>query len=91
MKRRKQVIDYKLAKGCTDCGYNEDAWALEFDHLGNKAFIISRHIQSYSWDKLKLEIDKCEVVCANCHRIRTKRRMVAEGKVVDPDGFLESI
>lgn len=64
----------KLEKGCADCGYKEYAVALQFDHVrGNKEFTISRrHFLPKS--KILAEISKCEVVCANCHAVRTWKR-----------------
>jgi hypothetical protein len=67
---------HKLAQGCADCGYNASAYALQFDHVrGEKKQAVSDLIRSdYSWNTIKEEISKCEVVCANCHAIRTKSR-----------------
>ncbi len=69
-----QII--KSQNGCADCGYNESPYALQFDHiLGEKKANVSNLIRSdYGWGAIKTEIDKCEVVCANCHAIRTKMR-----------------
>lgn len=64
---------YKLAKGCADCGYNQHHVALDFDHImGDKKFNVCF---SKSIDHAKKEIKKCEVVCSNCHRIRTYSRI----------------
>lgn len=67
---------HKLAQGCADCGYNESAYALQFDHVeGDKKDSVSNLIRSdYAWNTIKEEILKCEVVCANCHAVRTKAR-----------------
>jgi hypothetical protein len=66
----------KLERGCVDCGYNKHAIALQFDHIGNdKKDSVSNLIRSdYAWSTIMKEIDKCEVVCANCHAIRTRNR-----------------
>ena|SRR5882672_3899294 len=62
---------------CTDCG-EYDPIVLEFDHLPGyeKRFEIARAVGSStrSWKAIKAEIDKCEIVCANCHRRRTNQR-----------------
>lgn len=65
----------KLAYGCADCGYREHAEALEWDHLPGfeKAGNVSR-LYVESAQKLFAEIAKCEVVCSNCHHVRTARR-----------------
>lgn len=70
------VSEYKLRMGCTDCGYAEHACALDFDHLPeyDKKFTISDELHR-SLQQIQEEMAKCEVVCANCHRVRTKRRL----------------
>ena len=74
--RRRHVQVYKQLKGCTDCGYNAHWAALDFDHVrGEKLFTVAQQIGKVGTDKLWAEIAKCEVVCANCHRIRTQERL----------------
>lgn len=73
------ILEYFEKYPCADCG-NKDKRVLEFDHLPEfkKDSDISRMVAcSVSVDKLKSEIAKCEVVCANCHRIRTYERRKA--------------
>jgi len=74
---RQALIDHKLAQGCLDCGYRASADALEFDHrpgelksftLGNDASL--RKSKATIW----AEVARCDVVCANCHAIRTANR-----------------
>ncbi|MFD0838373.1 hypothetical protein [Williamsia serinedens] len=76
--RVKLVTDYKTSRGCTDCGWNKHPKALELDHLPGcvKVAPLSRMVADtrYSIEQIKAEIAKCEVVCANCHRIRTFTR-----------------
>ena len=66
----------KLAHGCVDCGYNEHAVALQFDHIeDNKKASVSNLIRSdYAWPTILEEIRKCEVRCSNCHAVITSRR-----------------
>jgi predicted HNH restriction endonuclease len=66
---RQKAIEYKGGK-CRFCGYDRFAGALEFHHLdqNNKDFGISLKGLTRSWAKIKAEIDKCVLVCANCHR-----------------------
>ena|SRR5712691_1095339 len=72
--KRLVLASIKLGRGCTDCGYNAYACALEFDHIkGNKRFNVGQSM-CYSMSNLLSEIDKCEVVCANCHKVRTMHR-----------------
>jgi mono/diheme cytochrome c family protein len=58
---------------CVDCG-EPDIVVLEFDHLRDKVANISQMVGSgVRWERIAAEIEKCEVVCANCHRRRTAR------------------
>ena len=71
--RRKKVrtlaVDYKGGK-CERCGYDRCPDALEFHHLdpAKKDFAIYSKGYTRSWQKVKVELDKCMIVCANCHR-----------------------
>ena len=69
------ITEAKTARGCTDCGYCANPLALQFDHLPEheKLFDIGGKTR-YSKAYIQAEIDKCEVVCANCHAIRTHGR-----------------
>lgn len=66
----------RLESGCVDCGYKEHAEALDFDHVvGEKEFGVLQGVrQGFSWDRIMAEVAKCEIVCANCHRVRTRQR-----------------
>jgi hypothetical protein len=48
---------------------------MDFDHIGSKEANISALMSRSGLDRLVKEIAKCEVVCANCHRIRTQARL----------------
>jgi len=62
-----KLVDYK-GGNCEKCGYNKCIDALEFHHLdpSEKDFSISD--KSWSLERLKKEVDKCILICANCHR-----------------------
>ncbi|PIS42998.1 MAG: hypothetical protein COT24_00465 [Candidatus Kerfeldbacteria bacterium CG08_land_8_20_14_0_20_40_16] len=65
---RKKAIQYKGGK-CILCGYNKCKQALEFHHLkGGKGFGISAKGYTRKWENIIRELDKCVLVCANCHR-----------------------
>jgi hypothetical protein len=68
------LIEYLKGHPCVDCG-ESDIVVLEFDHQRDKLLNISVLCRDgYSLEKLKQEIAKCEVVCANCHRRRTAKQ-----------------
>ncbi len=72
-KRRKKVrlmaIAHKGGK-CARCGYNKCAEALDFHHTDpeKKDFSISSKGYTRSWKRVQEELDKCIMICANCHR-----------------------
>jgi hypothetical protein len=81
-KRKRRVYwlaKYKVAKGCTICGYNEHPAALDFDHTdpttkqcgGVRAMLSGM----YSLKRVFEEIRKCTLMCANCHRAKTNPHM----------------
>jgi len=82
--RDKAYVDTLKSRPCADCGLQYPPYVMDFDHVrGDKAFNLSRLRNSrLAWSKLLAEIEKCEVVCANCHRLRTRAR--ADGDVVGP-------
>jgi hypothetical protein len=47
---------------------------MDFDHIRDKRQIISSMCQDYSPESIIAEIQKCELICANCHRIRTRKK-----------------
>lgn len=69
------LFDYLLDHPCVDCG-EKDPVVLEFDHLGDKLFGISTVARHGSgMVRLRAEMAKCEVRCANCHRRVTCKRI----------------
>ena len=66
----------KTFVGCVDCGYKENPLALQFDHVrGTKFKEVSVMVsECYSLPRIKDEIRKCEIRCANCHAIITQKR-----------------
>ena len=67
--------NYLVGKQCLDCG-NPDMITFEFDHINkDKTADVSRLVGNGApWVKILKEIEKCELVCANCHRRRTANR-----------------
>ncbi|MDE2057378.1 MAG: hypothetical protein KGI78_00805 [Patescibacteria group bacterium] len=85
VKRNKMKIaafidQYKRERKCVDCGFagKKFPYVLDFDHINGGA---SKKFDLGSWahfalsiDAVQREMSKCELVCANCHRIRTFSR-----------------
>lgn len=70
-KRRKWIDDYKRSKWCSHCGVS-DYRVIDFHHQDGekKEFSIAvAHAEGYSLERIKKEIEKCILLCANCHRI----------------------
>lgn len=85
-KRRRAIRVALISKAkenlpCADCRQRFPAVCMDFDHVrGTKVGNVSG-MQTASIDTLEAEIAKCDVVCANCHRLRTeaRRRAVVSG------------
>lgn len=68
-KIKQDAINYKGGV-CQECGYHRCNGALEFHHLdpSKKDFSISK-LKGYKFnEKIKIELDKCVMLCSNCHR-----------------------
>ena len=83
-KRRKKIrhmaVEYKGGT-CQICGYNRCIEALEFHHkeASGKDFSISEKGYTRSWSKVTQELDKCMILCANCHRELHAQRAASTG------------
>lgn len=68
-RRRRHINRWKVSKGCSNCGYNESAVALDLHHInestkdGDVGYYMTSRLS-----KLFNEIRKCVILCANCHR-----------------------
>lgn len=73
---KKKAVEYKGGK-CERCGYNKCTDALEFHHLDpSKKDKNFGSMKLRKWEDQKKELDKCIMVCANCHReIHSELRM----------------
>jgi hypothetical protein len=74
---RAKINEIKLTFGCVDCGYKENAFALQFDHrpgVGKESDISRMLSVNRKWSRIEAEIAKCDVRCANCHAIITELR-----------------
>jgi len=69
------VTDYLHEHPCVDCG-EANPIVLEFDHRDPtiKDGEVTKLLSYASWDRILVEIHKCDVVCSNCHRKRTAKQ-----------------
>lgn len=81
---RLRAIQYKGGK-CSNCGYNRCIAALDFYHLDptQKEFGISMDGITRSWIRIQSELDKCVLVCSNCHR-------EIHAKILQPSEVIQS-
>ena len=72
--RRREFLYWLKDRPCADCGFSFNPVCMDFDHVrGEKRFNVATSLY-LSWQRLCEELMKCEVVCANCHRLRTAGR-----------------
>ena len=83
--KRLWVQQYKIDCGCVKCGYNKSPYALQLNHIDPTTKVNTKHTKrrayspEWGWERIKAEIAKCEVLCANCHAEETHK----EGKYYD--------
>ena len=72
---RQFVFDYLSTHGCVDCPETNPI-VLTFDHVrGKKKFVIAGAYNHKTLKRIKHEITKCEVRCANCHLKKTANQL----------------
>jgi hypothetical protein len=81
-RRRKDIVDSIKDVPCSDCGVRYPSFVMDLDHVrGKKLFHVAQGVvTAYKIQTILDEIAKCEVVCANCHRIRTHNRKLLRSK-----------
>ena len=64
-----KAIEYK-GGSCIICGYDKCPQAMDFHHLdpSQKDFNLNQRELGKAWDTIRSELDKCVLLCANCHR-----------------------
>ncbi len=70
------------SKPCADCNRSFEACCMDFDHRDGttKSYNVgSMFAHHYSRELIETELQKCELVCSNCHRIRTRDRRIGSG------------
>lgn len=86
MARFRKMIDELKSAPCADCKQTYEPICMDFDHLPGyeKDFGIAKVSNgNVSEERLLAEIAKCEIVCANCHRIRTRDRRLSFNRHLD--------
>lgn len=79
----RQLVRAAKSQPCFDCGGSFPWYVTEFDHReGRDGGPTVAALLGYGVQRVQLEMAKCDVVCANCHRARTHSRAVAEGRWV---------
>lgn len=79
---RELCTKLKLALGCSECGYNSHAEALQWDHIDpntkfrtkNGTLVNPGNMIMYAQSVMLAEFKKCRVLCANCHAVHTKQQ-----------------
>jgi hypothetical protein len=71
-----RLLDQLRDRPCGDCGGSLPPCAMDFDHRdpAQKRYTVTRMIGRAGTTRILEEIAKCDIVCANCHRLRTFRR-----------------
>lgn len=76
--RNREIIDAAKSGPCMDCGKLFPSVCMDFDHVRGIKWKSVGHMLMNSERALRSEIHKCELVCANCHRLRTHHRRIAD-------------
>lgn len=77
-RNREFIAQVKTSAPCADCGVSYPPYVMQFDHFGEDKdrAVATLAGAPVSLKRLQTEIDKCELVCANCHAERTYQRRV---------------
>ena len=75
-KKVKQILVQEAGGLCVDCGLKFPIYVFDFDHRNpeEKSFTIAHNAHVISLEKMREEAAKCDLVCANCHRVRTHKQ-----------------
>ena len=73
-KKRREWLDELKSKSCMDCGGKFPPECMDFDHRNGDEKVFSVNQVLKNMKQLLEEIKKCDLICANCHRVRTRKR-----------------
>lgn len=71
---RSRVNSWKEAQGCSWCGFKGKHYQLDLDHIDPSTKYGQNHRAyepNWKWKRVQEELDKCQILCANCHREKT--------------------
>lgn len=75
--RNREYLHQFKSRPCADCGVQYPYYVMDFDHReGEEKLFEMNQVHLFSMGYIKREIEKCDVVCSNCHRERTYRRVM---------------
>jgi len=77
----KLVVQSQKSKPCLDCQVEYAPYQMEFDHIKGTKDISIANVWKRNWsiERLHRELEKCELICLGCHRIRTQKRALLAG------------
>src|SRR2546423_1270985 len=83
--KRRELVRQIKTRACADCDIQYPFYVMDFDHREGeiKEYELNR-IDRMTTRALLREIEKCDVVCANCHRVRTYRRRIEQTRETIP-------
>jgi hypothetical protein len=84
--KRREFLQQIKSRPCADCGVQYPYYVMDFDHReGEKKIFEMNRVSYVSMRAIKQELEKCDVVCANCHRERTHQRIMQkkEGRLTE--------
>lgn len=81
--KHRKIVRQVKSRPCADCGVQYPFYVMDFDHRdeATKSFELNS-IQRKTIKAILREIEKCDVVCSNCHRERTYRRLMQSGLAI---------
>lgn len=85
--KKRTILTQAKSRPCMDCKIQYPSWVMEFDHRipSQKINKVSR-VEGFSINRLITEINKCDIVCANCHAERTHKQCLE--RLIKPYGGL---
>ncbi|HEX8173967.1 MAG TPA: hypothetical protein VF543_02485 [Pyrinomonadaceae bacterium] len=75
--KRREYLRLMKSRPCTDCGIQYPYYVMDFDHREGEAKSFEmNHVNYVTMRAITREIEKCDIVCSNCHRERTFQRIM---------------